>query len=134
VLRSTENIDLAVEIINNLMSSHKICESAFHCASLPTVEDFYETYGSAKCFNLPERSGTLTLPSTTFKELRRDFMETAVSRSANTFDYRHCMRELHSVLTQVNCSPDLNDVELSQCVLDAVERIHNLRYQALLLH
>ena len=134
VLRNTENLDLAVEILNNLMSSHKICESAVRCASIPAVEQFYKSYSPAKCFNIPEREEKIVLPAITFDGLRQRFMKDAKSRSDQMFDYRHCMRELHSVLSAVHFDPKITEEALAEMVIDAIERIRGLRYQTLMLH
>ena len=134
VLKSSENVDLAIEILNNIMSSHKICEGAFRCAFVPTVEQFYKTYGTAKCFNVPERGPLIKTPNLTFTGLRDGFMKNARNRSEKMFDYRHCMRELHSVLTLVHNNSDIGDEELGREVIQVVGRIKELKYQALLLH
>ncbi|MGD0768809.1 MAG: ATPase domain-containing protein [Tepidisphaeraceae bacterium] len=134
VLRSTENLDLAIEILNSLMSSQKICEAAFCCAILPTVEDFYKTYGSAKCFNLPERADSIKLPDTTFRTLHDEYMETAKGRSDSMYDYRHCVREVHSLLMRIQNDPSLSLESLGKAVEEMFNRIGQLRHQTILLH
>lgn len=87
ILRGSENEALGVDLINYLMSSHKICERAFACASLPTVERFYELYGKTRCFDVAGRSNE-QLPTISFAEIKSKFLESARARS-EIFDYRH---------------------------------------------
>jgi RecA/RadA recombinase len=96
ILKGSENVSLGVELINHLMSSHKIVDRAFSNANLPTTEQFYTLYKNANCFNINERSD-IKMPTTTYQELRNKYFSHARSRS-QVFDYRHCMREIHSVL------------------------------------
>jgi hypothetical protein len=104
ILAGSENVTLGVNVINNLMSSQKICERAFSCAALPTVEEFYNLYGENRCFNLPER-WNLQLPTITFQQMRDRFFRSARFRS-QVFDYRHCMRKLYAILQLIHTSPE----------------------------
>jgi hypothetical protein len=104
ILAGSENEALGLDLINNLMSSQKICERAFSCANLPTVEEFYNLYGDNHCFNLPER-WSLQLPTITFQQMRERFFKHARFRS-QTFDYRHSMRGLYAILQLIQTSPD----------------------------
>ena len=63
-------------------------------AALPTVEAFYERYADLPCLRLPERQD-VSLPRLTYKELRDRVFSVARSRTT-IFDFRHCMRELHT--------------------------------------
>lgn len=126
VLKGTENMALAVDLINNIMSSQKICDSAFSCASIPTVEDFYTHYGDAKCFNIVDRDEAI-LPKITYKDLKKTFMENGRVRSRTAiFDYRHSIRELHSVLEYVHNFKDFEPAELLAKIRSALERIKAL--------
>lgn len=100
MISGTENMELGVDLINNLMSSDRVCERAFANAAIPTVEAFYKQYGDSRCFNLPERKD-IVLPNWSYNRLRRTFFTHAKSRS-QVFDYHHCMREFHSVLEYVH--------------------------------
>lgn len=120
-LKGSENTALAIDLINNLMSSRKVCERAFSCAALPTVETFYDMYGEVECFNIPERSD-IKLPKITFKELRDMLFKSARSRT-EVFDYRHCIRYLHSVMEQVHDSPQISVEILGQRLVEALEKI-----------
>ena len=129
VLNGTENEDLAIEVINHMMSSNAICERAEHCAAVPTVEMFYDRYADVPCLRLPERRD-IGLPTMTYQELRDTVFDVAGSRRP-IFDYQHCMRELHGVLVLVQqCA--LTPERLANHVLDAVERIHLLQSQGML--
>ena len=102
IIRGSENVELGIEIINNLMSSQKIRDRALECASLPTVEEFYTLYGDQNCFNLPERvqQNPDLLPRYSYNDLRRDLFVNAKSRS-EIFDYERCMLEFHSLIRQI---------------------------------
>jgi len=123
IVRGTENETLSVDLINNLMSSRKVCERAFSGAALPTVEEFYEMYGNARCFNLPDRPHKL-LPDKTYKEMKKMFAD-ARTRT-DIFDFRHCMRELHSVLEYVRVSERISAHELRKAIDNAILRIKDL--------
>ena len=100
MINGTENMELGIDLINNLMSSDRVCERAFANAGVPTVEAFYERYGDSRCFNLPERKD-IALPNWTYNRLRKTLFRHAKSRS-QVFDYHHCMREFHSILEYVH--------------------------------
>jgi hypothetical protein len=99
ILSGSENVDLGLELVNNLMSSHKVCSRAEACAAIPTVEFFYDLHGDAPCVDIPGRHG-LELPRTTWNELRRRFFRGARTRH-RIFDYRHTMAEVHALLQYV---------------------------------
>ena len=103
ILRGTENETLATELINNLMSSQKIYDRAIAGAALPTVDKFYEGYGHIPCINLPDRDD-INLPTTTFRELSERIFPIAHSRNA-IFDFRHCLRLFHGLLTEIQLNP-----------------------------
>jgi hypothetical protein len=123
IMKGTENEKLAIDLINNLMSSRKVYDRAFSCAALPTMNEFYEMYGDAGCFNLTERDPKL-LPDKTYNSMRSLF-EGARSRT-DIFDYRHCMRELHSILEYVRQIRELKPKKLMKRIDAAIERIETL--------
>jgi len=131
VMSGTENEALAVDLINNVMSSQKIADRAFACASVPTVEEFYTMYGDTRCLNIPERRD-LGQPNLTFSNLRERFFGNAKSRT-QVFDYRHCMREIHGVLEFVHVSGGVSSVDLAVKILDAMRRIRALRDKEVLV-
>lgn len=131
VMSGTENEALAVNLINNLMSSRKIADRAFACASVPTVEEFYAMYGDARCLNIPERYD-LGQPNLTFSDLRERFFKHAKSRT-QMFDYRHCMREIHGVLEYVRVSGGVSPKDLAARILYAMRRIEALRDKEVLV-
>ena len=131
-LKGSENETLGVDLINNLKSSRKVCERAFSCAALPTVEEFYSFYGDIECFNIPKRRD-VSLPKTTFSEVREYFFRTAKTRT-QVFDYRHCMRHLHAILEMVHDFPErMTAQRLGQEVFAAVDRIEDLGMRGILL-
>jgi hypothetical protein len=130
-LKGSENMALAVDLINNMMSSHKICERAFRSAALPTVERFYHLYGKSKCLEVPERPGSM-IPTTTYDDLKSKYFCSAWARD-EIFDYRHCMRELHSVLETLRASPSLQVDDLMERLIVAVREIEDLRKSDVLL-
>lgn len=130
IMRGTENETLAVDLINNLMSSRKVCDRASSCAALPTVWEFYEMYENARCFNVPERAHKL-LPDKTYNDIRKIFAH-AKSRT-DIFDFRHCMRELHSVLEYVRISEKISAGDLMDKVRKAISRIESLSKKEILV-
>ncbi len=80
--KGSENTELGIDLVNSLMASQKICERAFQCAGVPTVEEFYTLYGDSRCLNLPERryETPRMLSDITFSDLRRTFFANAFSR------------------------------------------------------
>lgn len=132
VLKGTENMALAIDLINNIMSSQKICDSAFSCASVPTVEEFYKQYGDAKCFSIADRDDTI-LPQLTYKDLKKTFMDGGKAKSrSDIFDYRHSIRELHSVLEYVHNFKDFEPRLLLSKIKDALQRIKDLAQKKML--
>jgi hypothetical protein len=148
VLNGTENRTLAIELINHLMGSDAICDRAACCAAIPTVQEFYVRYHDVPCLRLPER-GDIVIPTLTYQELRDCIFDVARSRRT-IFDYRHCMRELHSVLSLIQHFPEIPiyqprtpgnqriaaepERDLATRILQAVDRIHSLQCQEVLSH
>lgn len=132
LLTGSENVTLAIDLINNMMSSNKIIERAFSGACLPTVTKFYETYGDISCFNIPERP-EINLPNTTFKELRETYFKNAVSR-LNIYDFRHFAKILHSKVEIMRKSKDkLDDEKLEKIVRELFEEIKELNNSPILI-
>ena len=125
ILAGSENEALGLDLINNLMSSQKICERAFSCAALPTVEEFYRLYGDNRCFNLPDR-WDLHLPTITFQQMRDRLFRNGRFRS-QAFDYRHCMRKLYAILQLVHTSPESSRMDLRQRVAGALGNESGIR-------
>jgi hypothetical protein len=122
-LRGSENEALAVNLINNLMTSRRVRDRAFSCAGLPTVDKFYETYGNIRCFNIPERPD-IELPAITFNGVRKRFFRARTR--IQIFDYRHCMPGFHSMLEQLHDFPDTTDDELTKLIDDAIRKTEKL--------
>ncbi len=136
VMHGSENLELGVDIINNLMSSERICERAFSNSELPTAEAFYKMYKDVSCINIPTVTG-IKLPTLTYGELRENYFKHARSRS-QVFDYHHCMRELHSVLELIRLGKGSDgrvSVEVIQShVNDSFKRIKEFISKAFLMH
>ncbi len=132
VLNGSENETLAVDLINNFMSSQNVYERAMSCAALPTVQEFYERYSDSPCFNLPERDNII-LPGTTFGEMKETIFKNARTRG-NIFDFRHCLRELHPILLRVQNFPQIGVPELGEMVIKSVRRIRDHRNHLMLIH
>ncbi|MBN1155461.1 hypothetical protein JXB12_11135 [candidate division KSB1 bacterium] len=143
MMNGSENIELGCDLINNIMSSDRVCERAFSNSAVPTVEAFYERYGDSLCFNQPKRKD-IELPNWTYNQLRKTLFARAKSRS-QIFDFHHCMRELHSVLEFVHFAEreqnKINKVRLSdefrdklfEKLLAAFENIENFKNESFLL-
>lgn len=95
VMKGSENLNLGIDIINNLMNSNNITERAFSAAELPTVEFFYKLHGDTNCFNM-EHVKSKHLPHKTFKQLRNIYFRDAKSRT-QIFDFRHTITELGAI-------------------------------------
>jgi hypothetical protein len=99
IIQGSENIKLGKDIINHLMSSRKIIENANNNAILPTTEEFYTLFKNTNCFN-PSQRGNISMPNTTYKEIRYKYFRHAQSRS-QIYDYRHCMVELNTIIKYI---------------------------------
>lgn len=132
LVRGSENKALAIDLINNLMSSYKIRERAFRNAALPTVDKFYDRYKNARCLDMPERHD-LTLPTISYGELREQVFKDAKSRS-QMFDFTHCMAVFHSLLEYIQGSPDKVLPSLGDEVDGVVRKIKEFRNSPILHH
>ena len=94
---NSENVELGIDLINNLMSARKVTERAFSGAELPLLEEFYLSHGSIKCPHTDK----------TFKEIRDMFAKDSQDRSVFA-QYRWVGRNLnaaiHTILTDPNIS------------------------------
>ena len=107
IVSGSENVDLAIDLINNMMGSIKILQRSFSGACVPTVEGFYRMYGELPLVNISERTEE-TLPRMTYNELRRTFFRTAKSRR-EIYDFRHCGKIIHSKLERIRKKPSKMD-------------------------
>lgn len=140
ILKGSENLALGIDLINNLMSAQKITERAFQCAAVPTVQEFYNMYGGARCMNLPDSD--VKQPEKNWEQFKEDFFTGTKSRTA-IFDYRHCMREIHAVLewirtaaleTGANPTPFVpSDNAIRNRIIAALRNIEGLRNKPVLL-
>jgi hypothetical protein len=94
IQRGSENVELGVDLINNLMTGRKVTDRAMAGAGLPALEQFYKTYGENIC------------PHTdlTFNEMRTHFFRHARTRAAY-FDYRRVVRVISGALSAVLTNP-----------------------------
>jgi len=99
VVSGSENDELALDLINNMMSSLKILKRAFTGAALPTVEAFYELYGNLPCVDIPERRRD-SLPRDTFNDIKRTLFSHAKSRR-EIYDFRHCGKLIHAEIDNI---------------------------------
>ncbi|MGE0884538.1 MAG: extracellular solute-binding protein [Blastocatellales bacterium] len=106
---NSENVELGIDLINNLMSSRKVTERALAGVELPVMEKFYEAYGSVSCYGTDK----------TFSEMRQMFAADARSR-AEFDDYRKVGRVLYGVLQAVVTNQSVNVREL---LVDAFRRL-----------
>lgn len=90
IQNNSENIELGIDIINNLMTSRKITERALSGVELPVVEKFYELYGDSICF----------ATNKTYNEIRSMYFPGAKSRTRFT-EYRTVARILFGALQAV---------------------------------
>ena len=102
IFSGSENMELSIDLMNEIMASDRICERAYANASIPTVEEFYNQYGDNLCFNQPVRKNIIP-PKLKYEELREKLFKNAISRS-QIFDYHHCIREFHSVMEYIHFS------------------------------
>lgn len=125
MIAGTENVALGLNLVNNLMSSQKVCERAHACAALPTVERFYKLYGKGQCFRFPERT-EIRVPKTSFNEVYAKFFTIARYRS-RIFDYRHCMRKVHALLEHIRSFPEAALCDLKALVDQTLDDIVALK-------
>lgn len=115
IQRGSENLELGIEIINNLMTARKICERALSGAGLPVIETFYEKYGEVRC------------PKTdkTFNEIRDMFFKTARSRTSLQ-EYRTVGRIFSGALQAVITNPDAN---VKQILIKTFDELRSVVFQ-----
>lgn len=118
--RHSENVELGIDVINNLMSSRKITERAFAGAELPLLEPFYQNYSDCICFGTDK----------TYNEIRELFAKTALSRAKFT-DYRKVARILAGTIRAVVTNPQ---IDINQLLKDAFGRIRRSRTDAVAIY
>lgn len=111
IQRGSENIELGIDLINNLMTSRKVTERATTGAGLPVVEQFYRTCGEDIC------CGT----DLSYNELRRRFFADAGSRT-DIADYRKVARILSGALRAVVSNPGCKVEGLLEYALREIQR------------
>ena len=131
-MRGSENDALAISLVNDLMNSLKVYERATSGAALPTVECFYNDYGTLPCISTGERTNLL-LSKMTYGQLREQIFKVARTRN-RIFDYRHCARDLHSLLAKVQISPGPTKQNLAQEMDAVLKRIKEHRYDSMMIH
>ena len=94
VEHGTENKQLAIAVINDLISSTRVINRAVTGAGLPVVRDFYGEYDTATCF------GT----NRTYEWIRRRLFAGAISRS-RFVEYRFVMQRLYSCARRILDNP-----------------------------
>ncbi len=109
LLAGSENVALACSLVSNLMGSLKVTDRGLRGAGLPTVKKFYDRYANERCVPQHIRND-MQLPEMTFSELRSQYLdpprEDETTRRGgifrqSIFDYRHCAREIYSILLDV---------------------------------
>jgi hypothetical protein len=90
IQRGSENLELGIDLINNLMTTRKMCERALSGAELPIFERFYTSYGDTMCFGADQ----------TFSQLRQMFGHGARSRTEFA-NYRAVARLFYGALSAV---------------------------------
>ncbi|HEY3852968.1 MAG TPA: hypothetical protein VGO67_01085 [Verrucomicrobiae bacterium] len=131
IMRGSENDALGVEIINNLMSSHKIYERAISGAALPTVDAFYEIYGDLPCVQIEGREDIVCDMS--YKRLRSQLFSCARTRN-RVFDYQHCSRDLHSLLAKVTVMKRTAQPTLAEAIEEVLLKIEQHRDESMMIH
>lgn len=90
--RGTENVELAIELINTITSSRWQINAAITGAALPVYEPFFEEFGDCKCF----------CTDLTYNEVKEYFYGGAFSRGKFS-EYRFVMQRFYAgVLTLVS--------------------------------
>ena len=84
---NSENTELGIDLINNLLTARKITDLVFSGAGLPCVSQAYQLFGDAIC----------PYTDKTFNEIREEFFKDAKSRTA-FFNYRKVGRILWGAL------------------------------------
>jgi hypothetical protein len=120
IQKGSENVELGVDLINNLMSSRKVTEMALSGAALPVVEKFYEAYGEAICF------GT----DLTFNRMRDEFFRDAKSR-IDFEEYTRVARVLAGPLHAIVTNPRIGEPDqptVKDLLLRAFEELQGFRF------
>jgi hypothetical protein len=94
---NSENIELGIDLLNNLLTSRKIVDLALSGAALPLVEKAYQTYGDAICYGTDK----------TFTQMRKMLFANARSRT-EFYNYRKVGRVLYGALNVIVTNRNAN--------------------------
>jgi hypothetical protein len=108
IQNGSENIELGIDLINNLMTSRKISERAVTGAALPTTEAFYRDNAQAICMETDR----------TYSEIRALFFDHAKSRM-EIHQYRRVARVLSGTIRAVITNPQLTDDQIRNLLKSA---------------
>ncbi len=115
VYGGSENLSLAIDLINSLMTSGKVVRRALTGAGLPTTELFYTMYGRCMC------PGT----ALSFSQFLDMFFEDAYSRS-DIHDYPRAARILYGPCYAI-VSSELKETEIGDLMRGAFDEIQSSR-------
>jgi RecA/RadA recombinase len=145
LLAGSENVELACSLVSNLMGSLKVTDRGLRGAGLPTVKKFYDRYANERCIPQDIR-GDMGLPEMTFQELRAQYLEPRDDGTGlkggifrqSIFDYRHCAREIYSILLEVKNNADSLDDDaqverLASGAIKIISRIEDFRNRYMLI-
>jgi hypothetical protein len=130
LLAGSENVELACDLVSNLMGAFKVTDRGLRSAALPTVGQFYKQFGEQRCVAADLRPD-LKLPSMTFREFRSQFLEPQRQGKhiapeeqifrQYIFDYRHCARVVYASLLSLKdpASPVSSDEQAARAVVSA---------------
>lgn len=128
LFHGSENKELAIDLINNVMNSTNVLDRAKSCAAVPTVKDFYEIHGDLECFNIPFSDNINISSKFSYDDLRKKYLAYANTRTT-IFDYHHCASEFTALVEYVRSSKDLKAENLIEKINNAFGRIkdYNLK-------
>lgn len=110
IWQGTENTELAIDLINTMISSRWQINSAITGAGLPLYESFFEEFGAAKCF------GT----NLSFNDVRKRFYAGAFSRGVFR-EFRFSMQRLYAAATSILNDGSLNSGDLWRETVNRIE-------------
>lgn len=106
---NSENVELGIDLINNLMTARKVTERALSGVELPVLEKFYDAYGLVSCFGTDK----------TFSQMREMFAADARSRTEFA-EYRKVGRILYGALQAIVTN---KEIDVRKMVLEAFLRL-----------
>lgn len=112
IQKGSENVELGINLINNLMTARKVTERALSGAELPVMQQFYKHYGSSIC------------PHTykSFDEIRQMFAVDARSRT-EFHDFRKVARILNGPVSAIVTNPNLDVTKIRELLENAFQEI-----------